>query len=191
MLEIPNKDYLGFVASDGHYNLFGITLLRKQQAVKYYGAYFDEPYTVGEYYDLHHYQHRLASAGCDVFVLPARYSPDFQDIDQIRSGLGATDRYSTVTTGFSRWLYRFVKPGFHVGRALYQIARLLRNYVKFILGSGPSIPKELRNSISRNFSKYMRDMILDIVPAIVNKSKRREFEQKYLMPTWLVMARKM
>jgi 2-polyprenyl-3-methyl-5-hydroxy-6-metoxy-1,4-benzoquinol methylase len=53
--EIPNKDYPGFVIKDGHYGLFGITLLPRKDADPYYKEYFKNEYTVGEYYELEDY----------------------------------------------------------------------------------------------------------------------------------------
>ena len=53
--EIPNKEYPGFVIKDGHYGLFGITLLSRNDAEDYYKEFFKEDYTVGEYYFIDEY----------------------------------------------------------------------------------------------------------------------------------------
>jgi 2-polyprenyl-3-methyl-5-hydroxy-6-metoxy-1,4-benzoquinol methylase len=56
-LEIPNKYYTEFVLRDGHYGLFGITLLNKREAEGYYNEVFPgSKYTVGEYLSLYKYQ---------------------------------------------------------------------------------------------------------------------------------------
>jgi len=71
-LKIPNKDCLKFVASDGHYNLFGITLMDHIQAEKYYQALFSGPYGVGEYYLLDTYTRELERCGCTCQAIPRK-----------------------------------------------------------------------------------------------------------------------
>lgn len=63
MLEIPNRHSLAFVARDGHFSLFGITLLERPEAIGYHSAFFDSEYDVGDYYDLSFYQHQLEALG--------------------------------------------------------------------------------------------------------------------------------
>jgi len=64
LLNIPNKDYVEFISQDGHYHLFGITLLRRKDAQRYYQMVFDDEYTVGEYYDIDYYLNQLSQANC-------------------------------------------------------------------------------------------------------------------------------
>jgi len=64
IMEIPNKYFLGFVASDGHFGLFGITLLDHLDATKYFEKFFDFSYDVGEYYDLDYYIKVFKQLGC-------------------------------------------------------------------------------------------------------------------------------
>jgi 2-polyprenyl-3-methyl-5-hydroxy-6-metoxy-1,4-benzoquinol methylase len=59
VLEIPNKDSLSFVASDGHFNLFGITLLERPEAIEYHSKYFSFDYDIGYYHPLNFYEDRL------------------------------------------------------------------------------------------------------------------------------------
>ena len=40
LLEIPNKHFLEFVGSDGHFCFFGITLLPRPLAMKYHGTFY-------------------------------------------------------------------------------------------------------------------------------------------------------
>jgi 2-polyprenyl-3-methyl-5-hydroxy-6-metoxy-1,4-benzoquinol methylase len=64
LLEIPNRKSINFVSRDGHFALFGITLLERSKAIEYHAAFFDNEYDVGEYYDLGFYQDRLNALGC-------------------------------------------------------------------------------------------------------------------------------
>ena len=54
-LEIPNKDSIEFVTNDGHFKLFGITLLHRDEAIQYHKKFFNFKYDVGEYYTLDYY----------------------------------------------------------------------------------------------------------------------------------------
>lgn len=72
LLEIPNKDSLPFVAKDGHFNLFGITQLRRPWAERYYRVFFDANYGhMGEYYPLRTYLDALETLGCSARVIPS------------------------------------------------------------------------------------------------------------------------
>ena len=68
-LKIPNKDSIRFVSSDGHFNLFGITLLEHDLAFQYQQSLFTDEYSVGEYYPLPFYVRSLESLGCTVHVI--------------------------------------------------------------------------------------------------------------------------
>jgi len=72
-IQIPNKDYIGFVHRDGHYNLFGIVLLKHEQAKAYYDSLIKEEYGVGEYYELGYYTKKLSELGCETLNLPPIY----------------------------------------------------------------------------------------------------------------------
>lgn len=70
LLEIPNKDYVGAVASDGHFGLFGITQLDRPEAMEYHRRFFDFRYDV-DYFELGHYRSLLAGLGCTSKLIPA------------------------------------------------------------------------------------------------------------------------
>ena len=74
LLQIPNKDYVGFISKDGHYHLFGITLLRRKDAKKYYQMVFGDDYTVGEYYEIDYYINKLSQYNCYATLLPPIYA---------------------------------------------------------------------------------------------------------------------
>lgn len=61
--EIPNPFWPGFLAKDGHYNLPGITLLSRHDALRYYNLNYRVSYGVGYYHTLRWYMTRLASHG--------------------------------------------------------------------------------------------------------------------------------
>jgi 2-polyprenyl-3-methyl-5-hydroxy-6-metoxy-1,4-benzoquinol methylase len=75
-LEVPNKDSLKFVTSDGHFSLFGITLLPRPEAVRYHAKFFNFKYDVGYYYPIHYYTEHLRKIGCESRV----DAPPFQPI---------------------------------------------------------------------------------------------------------------
>ncbi len=56
VLKIPNKNSINFVGSDGHFRLFGITLLKREDAMRYFSKFFNFEYDVGYYFDkTYHY----------------------------------------------------------------------------------------------------------------------------------------
>lgn len=63
-LEIPNRHSVRFVARDGHFSLFGITLLDREDARAYHGAMFSYAYDVGDYHELWYYRDFLEQRGC-------------------------------------------------------------------------------------------------------------------------------
>jgi 2-polyprenyl-3-methyl-5-hydroxy-6-metoxy-1,4-benzoquinol methylase len=64
MLEIPNKNSLGFVVRDGHLELFGITLLDRNDAIKYHSIFFNYKYDISDYYGLDFYHREIEMLGC-------------------------------------------------------------------------------------------------------------------------------
>lgn len=70
-LEIPNKHSLNFVGRDGHFNLFGITLLERPDAIEYHRHFFGTEYDVGYYYGLYLYQDKLEQLGCRPHLIPS------------------------------------------------------------------------------------------------------------------------
>jgi 2-polyprenyl-3-methyl-5-hydroxy-6-metoxy-1,4-benzoquinol methylase len=73
--EIPNGDAIDFVASDGHFGLFGITLLDRPTAMAYQRMYFRSVYDVGEYISLDGYHNMFERAGFTVELIPSLYHP--------------------------------------------------------------------------------------------------------------------
>jgi 2-polyprenyl-3-methyl-5-hydroxy-6-metoxy-1,4-benzoquinol methylase len=86
-LEIPNKDSLFFVASDGHFNLFGITLLPRTEAIEYHRKFFSFEYDVGYYYPLDFYETELKGSGLQSQRISSPLHPirEIQETDQLVS----------------------------------------------------------------------------------------------------------
>jgi len=74
-LEIPNPESLFFVASDGHFNLFGITLLERPEAIAYHGQFFSFDYDVGYYGPLGFYESILRELGLRPQVVASPLHP--------------------------------------------------------------------------------------------------------------------
>lgn len=69
-LEIPNRDAVSFVLQDGHYQLFGITQLDRDDAGEYYAAHAPGvTYGVEHYLRLPQYRALIADAGMDMLIL--------------------------------------------------------------------------------------------------------------------------
>lgn len=72
-MEVPNRDCVSFVASDGHFQIFGITQLDRNDAAAHYEAvlhadrknYF---FQMGEMYELDWYVEQLARNGLTAFI---------------------------------------------------------------------------------------------------------------------------
>jgi 2-polyprenyl-3-methyl-5-hydroxy-6-metoxy-1,4-benzoquinol methylase/glycosyltransferase involved in cell wall biosynthesis len=70
--EIPNRDAWASVASDGHYQLFGITQLNRDDARAYFAAHAPGvPYGVEHYLSLGQYQALFEAAGLEPSLLNA------------------------------------------------------------------------------------------------------------------------
>jgi 2-polyprenyl-3-methyl-5-hydroxy-6-metoxy-1,4-benzoquinol methylase len=87
VLEIPNKDSLFFVPSDGHFNLFGITLLPRAEAIEYQSKFFSFEYDVGYYYPLDFYESEVKKLGLQSQRISSPLHPirEIQETDQLVS----------------------------------------------------------------------------------------------------------
>jgi len=74
LIQVPNKDFIDFVRKDGHYNLFGITLLKDKLAEDYHNFFYTEEYSMGEYYELDYYINNLSYLKCDTIYLSPKFS---------------------------------------------------------------------------------------------------------------------
>ena len=73
--EIPNAQLPAFVLSDGHFQLFGITLLGPDDAKRYWDArQIDQPYQLVQYFPLDVYERMFQAAGLKMEVLPETFA---------------------------------------------------------------------------------------------------------------------
>lgn len=79
--EIPNRDALSFVARDGHFQKFGITLLERPLAARYLhessGKSYDQ---IGELHDEATYRRWFAEAGLTALDSPQPHAQRFEDV---------------------------------------------------------------------------------------------------------------
>jgi GT2 family glycosyltransferase/2-polyprenyl-3-methyl-5-hydroxy-6-metoxy-1,4-benzoquinol methylase len=72
--EIPNRYYARFVLQDGHYQLFGITLLDYPDAKQYYSLHAPgSAYTVRHYLGIDQYAKMFSNAGLELTILPETF----------------------------------------------------------------------------------------------------------------------
>jgi 2-polyprenyl-3-methyl-5-hydroxy-6-metoxy-1,4-benzoquinol methylase len=90
-MEIPNKYSLEAVLSDGHYGLFGITLLDRVSARRYHQQIFTDRYDIGEYLLLRQYIDALAQQDIDVQILNQFKNPKLITYN-LRKGIKVLER---------------------------------------------------------------------------------------------------
>jgi SAM-dependent methyltransferase len=125
VLEIPNAEAVSFVGRDGHFGLFGITLLDREDALEYHRRFFADVYDVGEYHPLGYYEARFAALGCSSRLLDAHGPTEI-----LRPLLAGTSRYLRETrTALPGRLRSLVDRRF----AAY-LARMGASYASQLLG---------------------------------------------------------
>ena len=68
-LEIPNGSAVDFMLSDGHYGLFGITLLGREPAERWWGHHYSDTYGVEHYATVPYYLQIFSAAGISLRLL--------------------------------------------------------------------------------------------------------------------------
>ncbi len=91
--EIPNPHAVAFVREDGHFGLFGITLLAHADAERYFALHSPPgPSGVGEYLELPEYERLFAEASLRFVLLedevPARIDAIEKELRLLRGSLG-------------------------------------------------------------------------------------------------------
>ena len=130
-MEIPNKDSVHFVASDGHFELFGITLLDRQDAVAYHQSRFNDEYDVGEYFPLKSYWSSLRAVGCEPGLLPPADASRLRFEQVVRSVAEALGSYFSLLLNRPSGIPGSVRRKLRI--------RFLRYMGSFLLGLVPSI----------------------------------------------------
>lgn len=101
--EVPNRDAITFVKSDGHFLIFGITQLPRHQAAEYHSAYtgVDKSYylfEMGEMYELDWYFKKLSENGLSAFIADTHSIGDLQDVPGLMADLNqAYQEWQKVT----------------------------------------------------------------------------------------------
>ena len=90
--EVPNKDAIEFVRADGHFLIFGITQLPRDQAAEYYSAYTRTEksiyyFEMGEMYDLDWYFKELIDHGLSAFIADTHSIGEIEDVPQLMKDL--------------------------------------------------------------------------------------------------------
>ena len=75
-LEIPNGNAVDFMRRDGHYGLFGLTLLGRSEAERWWRLHFDDVYGVEHYAPLSYYLQIFSSAGIALRLLTTVEDPE-------------------------------------------------------------------------------------------------------------------
>jgi hypothetical protein len=68
-LEIPNGSAVDFIRRDGHYGLFGITLLGRAAAEQWWSSFFGDVYGVEHYAPLAYYLQIFSEAGISLRLI--------------------------------------------------------------------------------------------------------------------------
>jgi hypothetical protein len=88
-LEIPNGSAVDFMRRDGHYGLFGITLLGRKPAERWWRLFFSDVYGVEHYAPLAYYLQIFSQAGISLRLLSQVSDAEarLDEIDQAFTGL--------------------------------------------------------------------------------------------------------
>jgi 2-polyprenyl-3-methyl-5-hydroxy-6-metoxy-1,4-benzoquinol methylase len=90
--EVPNKDAIPFVKADGHFLIFGITQLPRDQAAEYYAAYTGAEKSVyffemGEMYESDWYLKQLKEGGSSAFIADTHSIGEIEDVPNLMEDL--------------------------------------------------------------------------------------------------------
>jgi SAM-dependent methyltransferase len=90
--EVPNKDCITFVKEDGHFLIFGITQLAKNDAAAYHSASTGADKSVymfemGELYELDWYFKKLAENGLSAFIADTHSIGGIEDVPKLMADL--------------------------------------------------------------------------------------------------------
>ena len=87
-LEVPNKDCISFVKSDGHFQIFGITQLAREDAATYYSQMLAVDrsgylFEMGESYELGWYHDKLSAGGLECRNLDINLIAEIRDVPHL------------------------------------------------------------------------------------------------------------
>ena len=101
--EVPNKDAISFVKSDGHFMIFGITQLPRHEAAEYHSAFTGVEkgyylFEMGEMYELDWYSKKLLENGWSAFIADMHSIGDIENVPELVADLKqAYQEWQTVT----------------------------------------------------------------------------------------------
>jgi len=102
-MQIPNAHAVGQVLKDGHYGLFGITLLSRPDAIRYFGeSGYNDAYGVGYFHRLDEYVEMLAAN--QLQLEGGEIANSFEDLT------GRIDRLSAALESIRSGLIRCLEP---------------------------------------------------------------------------------
>lgn len=102
-LEIPNGSAVDFMLRDGHYGLFGITLLGRERAELWWRLHFNDRYGVEHYAPLSYYLGIFSAAGVSLRLLSSAKDPDQklreigESFDRLEQELSSFDKPEAPT----------------------------------------------------------------------------------------------
>ena len=141
-VQIPNPDSVEFVAADGHFGLFGITLLPREDAIDYHGRRFQFDYDVGDYYSLDECLHLFDEAGLHPKLIPSLHHPArrMTDLESLLASLTEARR-------------RFAEPD----PALHEkLANAYEDYLRRLHSDRARLTeRDFRNRYLRNFWTFL------------------------------------
>jgi 2-polyprenyl-3-methyl-5-hydroxy-6-metoxy-1,4-benzoquinol methylase len=126
-IEVPNKDAITFVQADGHYKMFGITLLDHYVAARYYEelkTFEGDPentyHAMGEYYPMGYYLDQLESMGLNVATTTnfVELGKTFDEVPQ---------RLAVLSVKFADWYHRQ-----RLNHSHFVGERLIENYMRYL-----------------------------------------------------------
>jgi 2-polyprenyl-3-methyl-5-hydroxy-6-metoxy-1,4-benzoquinol methylase len=147
-LEIPNKDFIDFVKSDGDFQIFGITQLDRGSAAAYYSEvlaldinkYFFE---MGEMYELDWYVEHLADSGLSASMI------DTHKVCEAGDALGLIDDFERA---YKAW-HIVIKP--QIGSAIAEkLMMAVDSYIRQLKLDYSKINDETSKRYFEN--KYLR-----------------------------------
>ncbi len=133
-LEIPNGECIDFVAHDGHFGLFGISLLPRDEAKAYHWERFHCPYDVGDYWKLEDYLEFFSHAGLTARLVPSLHHPTLP-ISELDRQLGCLDDaakpVAAIDNAYREYRLRLARDRLSMNEEAFR-NRYLRNFWTFL-----------------------------------------------------------
>ncbi len=167
-LEVPNKNCISFVKSDGHFQIFGITQLLRDGAADYYAAIMSQSdegrpdpalrenkrgtylFEMGEMYELEWYIKHLSEHGMKVSVA------DTHKIAKLRQAPNMIDE---LKHAYTEWAFK----------------------------TAPNIEKNIADAVIEAVDAYLRRLESDFAE-LNDEASQKRFEDKYLRSFWTLLA---